>query len=107
MRPMLWMTLFCLLVGMSSGAAMAGALKVASGLKEGLVVVLLPDGGERYLSTTLFASKTNLGPRFHNVATGEEISLPVESGPVGLYTMGPPLDVLGDLEVVHQPAIQP
>ena len=41
-------------VGMSSGAAMFVALQKVKELKHGLVVVLLPDGGERYLSTTLF-----------------------------------------------------
>jgi len=41
-------------VGMSSGAAMFVALKKAKELKEGLIVVLLPDGGEKYLSTPLF-----------------------------------------------------
>jgi len=40
--------------GMSSGAAMFGASKIIKGFKEGLVVVLFPDGGERYLSTDLF-----------------------------------------------------
>ncbi len=41
-------------VGMSSGAAMFGALQIIKGLKDALVVVLFPDGGERYLSTNLF-----------------------------------------------------
>jgi len=45
-----------LFVGMSSGAALAGALKVARGMKSGTVVVLLPDRGDRYLSTSLFMS---------------------------------------------------
>jgi len=45
-----------LFVGMSSGAAVAGALKVAKGMKSGTVVVLLPDRGDRYLSTKLFMS---------------------------------------------------
>jgi cysteine synthase B len=45
-----------LFVGMSSGAAVAGALKIASGMKSGTVVVILPDRGDRYLSTTLFKS---------------------------------------------------
>ena len=45
-----------LFVGMSSGAALAGALKVAKGMKSGTVVVLLPDRGDRYLSTSLFMS---------------------------------------------------
>lgn len=42
------------LVGMSGGAAFAGALRVASRLDRGVVVVVLPDGGDRYLSTVLF-----------------------------------------------------
>jgi cysteinyl-tRNA synthetase len=42
-------------VGMSSGAAMFVALQKVKELKNGLVVVLLPDGGEKYLSTTLFS----------------------------------------------------
>ncbi|MGB2762036.1 MAG: cysteine synthase family protein [Minisyncoccales bacterium] len=42
-------------VGMSSGAAMSGALKKIKGIKQGLMVVLLPDSGERYLSTKLYA----------------------------------------------------
>ena len=41
-------------VGMSSGAAMFGVLQVIKGLEKRLVVVLFPDGGERYLSTNLF-----------------------------------------------------
>ncbi len=43
-------------VGMSSGAAMAGAVKVAQDMKSGTVVVLFPDRGDRYLSTALFTS---------------------------------------------------
>jgi cysteine synthase B len=41
---------------MSSGAAVAGALQVAKNMKEGTVAVILPDRGDRYLSTTLFRS---------------------------------------------------
>ncbi len=37
-----------LFVGISSGAAMAAALKVASGLEDGLVVTIFPDSGARY-----------------------------------------------------------
>jgi len=45
-----------LFVGMSSGAAMAVALKEAARLTAGIVVVILPDRGDRYLSTALFTS---------------------------------------------------
>jgi len=45
-----------LFVGMSSGAAVAGALRVIESLDSGVVVTLLPDRGERYLSTELFRS---------------------------------------------------
>ena len=43
-------------VGMSSGAAVAGALKKAKELNSGTIVTILPDRGDRYLSTTLFRS---------------------------------------------------
>lgn len=47
-----------ILAGISSGAAMWAALQVALELKEDeKVIVILPDSGERYLSTDLFASK--------------------------------------------------
>jgi len=42
--------------GMSSGAAVAGALRIAHEMSHGIVVVILPDRGDRYLSTTLFMS---------------------------------------------------
>ena len=41
-------------VGMSSGAAMLAALRVTKRLESGLVVVIFPDRGEKYLSTKLF-----------------------------------------------------
>jgi cysteine synthase B len=37
--------------GISSGAAMAGAAKAAEQMDEGTIVVLLPDGGWKYLSS--------------------------------------------------------
>jgi len=41
-------------VGMSSGAAMVAASKIIEKLTSGLVVVIFPDRGEKYLSTRLF-----------------------------------------------------
>ncbi|MBI4197334.1 MAG: pyridoxal-phosphate dependent enzyme, partial [Deltaproteobacteria bacterium] len=38
-----------LIVGHSSGAALLGAMKVAEKLKEGMIVTLFPDHGDRYL----------------------------------------------------------
>jgi len=45
-----------LFVGMSSGAAVAGAFRLAKSMKTGVIVTLLPDRGDRYLSTSLFRS---------------------------------------------------
>jgi cysteine synthase B len=41
-------------VGMSSGASVAGAMKIAKSMDSGTIVALLPDRGDRYLSTNLF-----------------------------------------------------
>lgn len=45
-----------LFTGMSSGAAMWAAIKKAREMKKGTIVVILPDRGDRYLSTALFTS---------------------------------------------------
>ena len=45
-----------LFVGMSSGAAVAGAMQVAREMERGTIVAILPDRGDRYLSTSLFRS---------------------------------------------------
>jgi cysteine synthase B len=42
--------------GMSSGAAVFGALTMAGRIERGTIVVVLPDRGDRYLSTSLFTS---------------------------------------------------
>lgn len=42
--------------GMSSGAALAGVMKVAESYASGTIVTVFPDRGDRYLSTTLFRS---------------------------------------------------
>jgi cysteine synthase B len=43
-----------ILAGMSSGAALFAALKVASEIDSGTIVTIFPDRGEKYLSTDLF-----------------------------------------------------
>jgi len=45
-----------LFVGMSGGAAIAAARKMAEKIDSGTIVTILPDRGDRYLSTTLFRS---------------------------------------------------
>ena len=51
-----------LFVGMSSGAAVAGAIRLAERLSSGTIVALLPDRGDRYLSTSLFRSMCGACP---------------------------------------------
>jgi S-sulfo-L-cysteine synthase (O-acetyl-L-serine-dependent) len=41
---------------MSSGAALAGVMKVAGAMGSGTIVTIFPGRGDRYLSTTLFRS---------------------------------------------------
>ena len=43
-----------LIVGSSSGAALAAALKFSEEIEEGNIVIVFPDRGDRYLSTSLF-----------------------------------------------------
>jgi cysteine synthase B len=42
--------------GLSAGAAVAGALRLAADMTSGTIVTLIPDRGDRYLSTALFRS---------------------------------------------------
>ncbi len=48
--------------GMSSGAAVAGALQVAADMHSGTIVVLIADRGDRYLTTALFRSTCSKCP---------------------------------------------
>jgi cysteinyl-tRNA synthetase len=79
-----------LFVGMSSGAAMAVALKEAERLTTGAVVVILPDGGERYLSTALFAVRDEIGLKlFNTLSKRKEPFEPGIAGKVSIYSYGP------------------
>ncbi|MFH1984935.1 MAG: cysteine--tRNA ligase [Pseudomonadota bacterium] len=79
-----------LFVGMSSGAAMAVAAKVAKKMDHGTVVVIFPDGGERYLSTTLFAVRPTVGMTvFNTLSRNKEAFEPLTAGEVSVYTCGP------------------
>lgn len=41
-------------VGLSSGAAVAGALRIGEEMEKGVIVTVLPDRGDRYLSTGVY-----------------------------------------------------
>jgi len=76
--------------GMSSGAAVAVAIKMAAGMDEGRIVVLLPDGGERYLSTSLFVDRKKSGLMVYNTLTrSKEAFFPLEENRVSIYACGP------------------
>jgi cysteinyl-tRNA synthetase len=82
-------------VGMSSGAAVCAALKRADQINKGLIIVILPDGGEKYLSTPLFTKKSVPAPkifqlRFYNTLTNKkEIFVPLAKDRVTFYACGP------------------
>ncbi|HEA84343.1 MAG TPA: cysteine synthase, partial [Thermodesulfobacterium geofontis] len=87
-------------VGMSSGAALAGALKLAEEIDEGLIVVIFPDGGERYLSTPLWSFETHKKEALKeadliltNTFSGKrEPFYPLDNKTVKIYTCGPTLN---------------
>lgn len=79
-----------LFVGMSSGAAMALAARKALELEEGIIVVIFPDSGERYLSTSLFTVQTPLEFRLFNTNTRrKEVIAPNLPGKISMYSCGP------------------
>ncbi|MCF8144224.1 MAG: cysteine--tRNA ligase [Deltaproteobacteria bacterium] len=87
-----------LFVGMSSGAAVAVALKVAGEMDSGRIVVILPDGGDKYLSTPLFTARKKSGLRLYNTLTRRKESfVPQEENRVSIYACGPTLCQMIDL----------
>lgn len=80
-----------ILAGMSSGAAMFVAAAKAREMEEGLIVVIFPDSGERYLSTSLFAVKEELvSLSLHNILKRQKVPLkPLQAAQVSLRTCGP------------------
>jgi cysteinyl-tRNA synthetase len=79
-----------LFVGMSSGAAMAIACKKAREMVSGTLVVVMPDNGERYLSTPLFDVHEKVGLKLFNTVTRQKEPLDtLEPGKVSIYSCGP------------------
>jgi cysteinyl-tRNA synthetase len=76
--------------GMSSGAAMHVAVQKAGELDAGVIVVILPDGGERYLSTELFTDKEQSTLRMYNTLTREKMFFrPINAEEVLMHSCGP------------------
>lgn len=88
-----------LLAGMSSGAALAGALQVAENLDQGYIVVIFPDGGERYLSTSLFIAPAEQGLALYNIKNKKKVYLDIEKPNISLFTPGPPPDAPAEIDV--------
>ncbi|MEJ2108758.1 MAG: cysteine--tRNA ligase [Acidobacteriota bacterium] len=84
-----------LFVGMSSGAAAYAAIQLAKELPKGVIVVILPDGGERYLSTTLFRTSLSETPRepklelYDTLTRAQRKFEPLVAGKVSMYSCGP------------------
>ncbi|MFW6236833.1 MAG: cysteine--tRNA ligase [Desulfosudaceae bacterium] len=87
-----------LFVGMSSGAAMEAACAEAAAMESGTLVVVFPDSGERYLSTTLFAQRDKIDLLLYNTATRrKEWFEPLAEGRVAMYSCGPTAHASMDL----------
>jgi cysteinyl-tRNA synthetase len=80
-----------ILVGMSSGAAMFVAAQKAQQIEEGLIVVIFPDSGERYLSTELFAFKkeTSTFNLYDTLKRQKKLFKPIKTDEVSMHTCGP------------------
>lgn len=81
--------------GMSSGAAIFAAMEWAGRCKQGVIVAILPDGGERYLSTPLFVRRQKSGEhtpqlKFYNtMSRTKEVFKPINEGRLTFYACGP------------------
>ncbi len=91
--------------GMSSGAALCGALARAEQLEHGLIVVIFPDGGERYLSTPLFTRlkhereevKSQKLRFFNSMSRKKGDFAPLSGNKVTFYACGPTAYEIADL----------
>jgi cysteinyl-tRNA synthetase len=92
-----------LFLGMSSGAAVAVALRLARNLDHGLIVAIAPDGGERYLSTPLYAEKEIPTLQVYNSLTRiKEAFEPHRAGEATLFVDGPALNSFLTLGVARR-----
>jgi cysteinyl-tRNA synthetase len=97
-----------LFVGMSSGAAAYVALQLAKELPRGVIVVILPDGGERYLSTTLFRTSevvTHRQPKlelYDTLTRAQRQFEPLVPGKVSMYSCGPTVNAVPTLGLLRR-----
>ncbi len=90
-------------VGMSSGAAFSAALTRAEQLEEGTIVVIFPDGGERYLSTQLFTREQPEPPKvpevrlYNTLSRRKEVFKPISDQKVTFYACGPTAHEMANL----------
>ncbi|MBN1828967.1 MAG: cysteine--tRNA ligase [Deltaproteobacteria bacterium] len=76
--------------GMSSGAAVHVALEKAKEMDSGVVVAILSDGGDRYLSTDLFRDEEAASLTLFNAFTRSKESFrPARKEEVLIYSCGP------------------
>ena len=95
-----------LFLGMSSGAAVAVAIRKARELEHGLIVAIAPDSGERYLSTPLFAEKAVPTLKFYNtLARAKEAFEPRRPGEAFIFADGPALYARVSLGVARRLAV--
>ncbi|MBM4274741.1 MAG: cysteine synthase [Deltaproteobacteria bacterium] len=92
-----------LLLGMSSGAAVAAALRQAREMESGLIVAIAPDSGERYLSTPLFTEKEAPTLQFYSALTRrKEAFEPVRAGEAAIFADGPALNTHLSLDLARR-----
>jgi len=80
-----------ILAGMSSGAAMFVAVQKARQMEEGIIVVIFPDSGERYLSTELFSFKEDISTfsLYNILKRRKDLFKPIKADEVRMHTCGP------------------
>jgi cysteinyl-tRNA synthetase len=80
-----------ILAGMSSGAAMFVAAQKALQLEKGVIVVIIPDSGERYLSTELFSFKEDISTfsLYNILKRRKDLFKPINADEVRMHTCGP------------------
>jgi cysteinyl-tRNA synthetase len=101
-----------LFVGMSSGAAAYVALQTAKIIPRGILVVVLPDGGERYLSTPLFKTSEPAAAHrepelelYDTLSRAQRLFKPLSPGKVSMYSCGPTVNAEPTLGLLRRTVV--